>query len=248
MEKPAVLVTGANGALGRHICRELAARGERVLAVGRRIDAVRDALLDVEAPLDTQDPATGGSCRALGFNVTDPAAWQAARAADDTAGQPWTPLRGAVFAAGGWRGGRPFHESEDATWSAMVDMNLETARVGLVALLPLLVAQRGGSIVLLGSRAAARPWESAGAAAYAAAKAGLVALGAAVAAEVLDHGVRVNTLLPSVIDTPDNRASMPNADHSRWVAPASLCDVISFLLSDAARDVSGAALPVYGRA
>jgi NAD(P)-dependent dehydrogenase (short-subunit alcohol dehydrogenase family) len=75
----------------------------------------------------------------------------------------------------------------------------------------------------------------------------VVALAQAVAAEVLDDGVRVNVVLPSTIDTPQNRAAMPNADVSRWVAPTSLAFVIEFLLSPAARDVSGAAIPVYGR-
>jgi NAD(P)-dependent dehydrogenase (short-subunit alcohol dehydrogenase family) len=101
--------------------------------------------------------------------------------------------------------------------------------------------------VLVGSRAALRPWESAGAAAYAASKAALVALSECVAAEVLAAGVRVNVVLPSTIDTPANRRAMPNADFTRWVAPDSLVEVVLFLLSDAARDVSGAALPVYGK-
>jgi NAD(P)-dependent dehydrogenase (short-subunit alcohol dehydrogenase family) len=219
-----------------------------VLAIGRRADAVREALLEVGAPVDAPDAVTGGQCRVLGFDIADRAAWSAAREADEAAGTAWLPLRGAVLTAGGWRGGHAFHETDDATWRAMFEMNLETARGSLAALLPLLVAQRAGSIVLVGSRAAVRPWESSGAAAYAAAKAGLVALGTAVAAEVLDHGVRVNVVLPSTIDTPDNRAAMPQADHSRWVDTASLTDVIAFLLSDAARDVSGSALPVYGRA
>jgi NAD(P)-dependent dehydrogenase (short-subunit alcohol dehydrogenase family) len=129
----------------------------------------------------------------------------------------------------------------------MLDQNLESARVALQALLPPMIAARRGSIVLMGSRAAVRPWESKGAAAYAASKAAVIALAQAVAAEVLDDGVRVNVVLPSTIDTQANRASMPNADPSRWVARESLCDVIGFLLSDAARDVSGAALPVFGR-
>jgi NAD(P)-dependent dehydrogenase (short-subunit alcohol dehydrogenase family) len=104
-----------------------------------------------------------------------------------------------------------------------------------------------GSIVVLGSAAAARPWEHAGAGAYAAAKAASLALVQTTAAEVLGSGVRINAVLPSTIDTRANRAGMPAADFTRWVAPASLADVIAFLLSDAARDVSGAAVPVYGK-
>ena len=156
--------------------------------------------------------------------------------------------QGAVLAAGGWQGGVEFHAAEsDRIFRAMLDINLETARVALTAILSGMVARQTGSIVLFGSRAVERPWESAGAAAYAAAKSAVVALCRAVAAEVVTSGVRVNAVLPSTIDTPANRRAMPGADPSRWVSPRSLAGVVEFLLSDAARDVSGAALPVYGR-
>jgi NAD(P)-dependent dehydrogenase (short-subunit alcohol dehydrogenase family) len=101
--------------------------------------------------------------------------------------------------------------------------------------------------VVIASAASVRPWEQARAAAYAAAKAGALALVQATAAECLASGVRINAVLPSTIDTPANRAAMPKADVSRWVLPQSLARVTEFLLSDGARDVSGAALPVYGR-
>jgi NAD(P)-dependent dehydrogenase (short-subunit alcohol dehydrogenase family) len=117
----------------------------------------------------------------------------------------------------------------------------------LQALLPRLVAAKSGSVVAVGSRVAVRPWEGAHAAAYAASKAALIALVQAAAGEVLADGVRINAVLPSTIDTAANRAAMPKSDHSQWVSIESLCGVIAFLLSDAARDISGAALPVYGR-
>jgi len=154
-----------------------------------------------------------------------------------------------VLVAGGYAGGeRLFEGDSDARWRKMMNQNLESARVALQALLPPMVAAKKGSIVLIGSRAAVRPWESRNAAAYAASKAAVLALAQTVAAEVLDDNVRVNVVLPSTLDTPANRAAMPNTDPARWVTRESLCDVIGFLLSDAARDVSGAALPVYGRA
>jgi NAD(P)-dependent dehydrogenase (short-subunit alcohol dehydrogenase family) len=102
--------------------------------------------------------------------------------------------------------------------------------------------------VVIGSLAAERPWESARAAAYAASKAAVVALAQTVAAEVREASVRVNVILPSTIDTPQNRAAMPSADASRWVTPESIADVVKFLLSEAAKDISGAAIPVYGNA
>jgi NAD(P)-dependent dehydrogenase (short-subunit alcohol dehydrogenase family) len=129
----------------------------------------------------------------------------------------------------------------------MLEINLETARRSLHALLGGMVTRKQGSIVLVGSRAVERPWESSNASAYAVAKSAVVTLARVVAAEVQQHGVRVNAVLPSVIDTAANRRAMPKTDPARWVSPASLAEVIAFLLSDAARDVSGAVLPVYGR-
>jgi NAD(P)-dependent dehydrogenase (short-subunit alcohol dehydrogenase family) len=102
--------------------------------------------------------------------------------------------------------------------------------------------------VIVGSRAAVRPETSKGAAAYAASKAAVVALAEAAAAEANDAGVRVNAILPSTIDTPANRKAMPDVDPSRWVSIPSLAGVIAFLLAEESRDVSGAAIPVYGRA
>jgi NAD(P)-dependent dehydrogenase (short-subunit alcohol dehydrogenase family) len=153
-----------------------------------------------------------------------------------------------VLIAGGWQGGGPLHaRQDDAIWRAMVGANLESGYRAMRALLPGMVARKAGSLVVIGSRAAVRPDTSAGAAEYAATKSAIVSLAQAVAAEVLDSFVRVNAVLPSTIDTPANRGGMPKADFSKWVAPSSIAGVISFLLSDAARDVSGAAIPVYGR-
>jgi NAD(P)-dependent dehydrogenase (short-subunit alcohol dehydrogenase family) len=100
---------------------------------------------------------------------------------------------------------------------------------------------------VIGARPAVRPWEGKQMAEYTASKAAIVALAQAVASEVLEHNVRVNVVLPSAIDTAANRAAMPNADFSRWVSVESLSGVIAFLLSDDARDISGAVIPVYGR-
>ncbi len=223
------LVTGAAGALGGVVVQALRSQGHRVIAVDLpgsmdRLRQLGDGV--TPAAIDTRDPsAWSGVIRDAGA------------------------LTGAVMIAGGWRGGGPLHErSDDAIWNAMFSANLESAYHALRVVLPGMVERRAGSVVLIGSRVALRPETSQGAAEYAAMKSGVVALAQTVAAEVLEHGVRVNAVLPSAIDTPANRRAMPKADPSRWVSPDSLAGVISFLLSDAARDISGAALPVYGRA
>jgi NAD(P)-dependent dehydrogenase (short-subunit alcohol dehydrogenase family) len=227
------LVTGATGAFGSVLVKTLAARGERVIAVVRP---------GSKAEGFANEP--GVVVKAIDLLSRD--SWKKSLA--ELAADGLVP-DGAVLSAGNWKGGERLHESsDDRVWRAMIENNLETAHTSLVSLLPGMVERRRGSIVLIGSRAAERPWESAGASAYAAAKAAVVALARVAAQEVLAEGVRVNVVLPSVIDTPPNRAAMPDADHARWVSPESLAQTIAFLLSDAARDVTGSVLPVYGRA
>jgi NAD(P)-dependent dehydrogenase (short-subunit alcohol dehydrogenase family) len=106
--------------------------------------------------------------------------------------------------------------------------------------------QGGGSIVCVGAKAALEPFS--GASGYITSKAAVLAFVRALAVEYRDDGIRANAILPSVIDTPANRAAEPDADHSRWVQPAEIAKVVRFLVSDDARVVTGGAIPVYGRA
>jgi NAD(P)-dependent dehydrogenase (short-subunit alcohol dehydrogenase family) len=230
--RSASLVSGAGGALGSALVAHLAKSG-LVVAAGRGVS---------QAELDTAHGTGRVLAAALELGVST--AW---RELSERLRREDIVIDGAVLAAGGWRGGATISDTPDDVWSAMLGGNLETVRVSLQALLPGMAERRRGSVVVIASSAAVRPWESARAAAYAASKAGALALVQASAAEVLADGVRVNALLPSVIDTPANRNAMPKADFSRWVSPASIAGVAGFMLSDAARDISGAALPVYGR-
>jgi NAD(P)-dependent dehydrogenase (short-subunit alcohol dehydrogenase family) len=237
MKDGVALVTGAGGALGGEVARALSKRGHAVMLVDA--DRQKERLAELASSLDR--------AAWVAAELTDEAAWQRVTAGchRDLGASPAL----AALVAGGWRGGTPLHdERDDATWRAMLGSNLETVYRGLRALLPAMVAAKQGSVVVVGSRVAEQPWTSGGAAAYAAAKSAVVALARAVAAEVRDHGVRVNAVLPSTLDSKANRAAMPNADPSRWVSLESAAGVIAFLLSDEARDVSGAAIPVYGRA
>jgi NAD(P)-dependent dehydrogenase (short-subunit alcohol dehydrogenase family) len=232
-----IMITGAVGALGLALSRHLAGRGDRVAGVGLRRHEERLRKLEQEL---------GAAFAGLALEEDSVTGWDAVL---DAAESRLGPVSGAALVAGGWRGGRPFDAERDETlWREMLDENLESAQRALRALLPRLVARRSGSVVVVGSRNVERPWSGAGAAAYTVAKSAVVALARVVAGEVRDAGVRVNAILPSTIDTPANRAAMPDADASRWVAPESIAAVVEFLLSDAARDVSGAVLPVYGRA
>jgi NAD(P)-dependent dehydrogenase (short-subunit alcohol dehydrogenase family) len=231
------LVTGAAGALGAEVARTLAKAGCKL------------ALVDGEharARLDELATSLGGGCVVAG-DITLESTWTEAmpRVVRELGAAPSK----AALIAGAWRGGKPLHEeTSDDVWRTMLGANLETVHRSLRALLPAMVAQKRGSIVVVGSRAADQPSTSARSAAYAASKAAVVALAQAVAAEVLEHGVRLNAVMPSTLDTPANRAAMPKADASKWVTLASAAGVVAFLLGDASRDVSGAAVPVYGRA
>jgi NAD(P)-dependent dehydrogenase (short-subunit alcohol dehydrogenase family) len=231
------LVTGAAGALGAEVSRTLFSRGcKLVLADSER---GKERLLALASSLGGASVITG--------DITVEKTW--AEALPRVVQELGEPPTFAALIAGAWRGGKPLHEEQtDDVWRAMMSANLETVYRSLRAILPAMVARRRGSVVVVGARAAEQPWTSANAAAYAASKAAVVALARAVAVEVMGHGVRVNAVMPSTMDTPANRAAMPKADASKWVTVQSAAGIVAFLLSDDARDVSGAAVPVYGRA
>ena len=156
-------------------------------------------------------------------------------------------------AIGGYRAGQPVHETPLDTWDFMLNLNARTAFVLSRAVVPAMLAQGSGKIVHVAARAALRSTASfavagaANAAAYSASKAAMVRLVESLADELRHNQINVNCVLPGTIDTPQNRESMPKADHSRWVPPEAIADVILFLASDAARAVNGAAVPVYGQ-
>jgi NAD(P)-dependent dehydrogenase (short-subunit alcohol dehydrogenase family) len=135
--------------------------------------------------------------------------------------------------------------SDAALWDLLFRINVQTAANAARAALPALKASGTGRIVNVGAGAALKA--EAGMGPYAAAKSGVHRLTEALSQELKDAGVTVNAVLPSIIDTPQNRADMPKADFSRWVAPADLAEVILFLASEAARAVTGALVPVTGR-
>jgi NAD(P)-dependent dehydrogenase (short-subunit alcohol dehydrogenase family) len=235
-KRGSVVITGAAGALGSATAQRLASLGWGLALVSRPED--RDPLHRLASALPR--------AIAVEADVADVEAWKGALGKIEA---EVGPPEGAALIAGTWHGGTPLHaEKDDKVWRAVMATNLETVHGSLRALLPGMVARGRGSVVVVGSRVVERPWTSAGASAYSASKGAVVALAQTVAAEVLQAGVRVNAVLPSTLDTPANRHAMPEADPSRWVSTDSAAAVIAFLLSDDARDVSGAAIPLYGRA
>lgn len=147
--------------------------------------------------------------------------------------------------AGGFTMGPPLYETSDQDWDLMMGLNLESVFHACRAVIPHMLEKGQGSIVNVSARAATEGKARMGP--YSASKAGVVSLTQTLAAEHKTDNINVNCILPGTIDTPQNRESMPEADFSLWVEPAALADVILFLSSHAARAVTGAAIPVYGK-
>ncbi|MEY2893491.1 MAG: hypothetical protein RJA98_3399 [Pseudomonadota bacterium] len=220
-----VVVTGGLGVLGRAVGAVLAQRGARVILLDRAPAQAVAGMADVIG----------------GVDLTDPAAGQAAiTAASHTLGG----LDALVNVAGGFRW-QTLAEGDIATWDQLYSMNLRSAVLACQAALPHLLLQPGASIVNVGALASHKA--ALGMGAYAASKAGVARLTEALAEELKDRGVRVNAVLPSILDTPANRADMPDADTSRWVQPSALGAVIAFLISADAAAITGASIPVAGR-
>jgi NAD(P)-dependent dehydrogenase (short-subunit alcohol dehydrogenase family) len=226
-----VIVTGGTGGLGSAVVARLLDDGWRVV-----VPWVAEAELERVEQRDRLE--------LIQADLFDPDAVRevAALAAGDTA----APLHGLVNLVGGFAAGGRVHETPIDDFERQFRLNLRPAYLMVQATVPAMIEAGGGSIVCVGTRAALQPFQ--GAAGYIASKAAVIAFSQAVAVEYRDDGVRCNSILPSVIDTPANRASMPNADHERWVKPAQIAGVISFLLGVDSPPTSGAAIPVYGRA
>jgi NAD(P)-dependent dehydrogenase (short-subunit alcohol dehydrogenase family) len=155
-------------------------------------------------------------------------------------------LAAVVNLVGGFASGPRVHEADPDDWERLLRLNLRPGFLLARAAMPRLIERGGGAYVGVSARPAYRPFP--GAAAYVTAKAAVIAFVQALDADYRADGIRANAVVPSVIDTPANRADQPGADHSKWVAPADIAKVIRFLVSDDAAVTSGGAIPVYGRA
>jgi len=224
-----VVVTGGFGQLGLALVRAALDAGAQVAALDR-----------AKSPADTT--ALAG---VLTLGELDLAEADAAVRAMDQVAARFGGVDALVNVAGTFRWETLEQGSLD-TWDLLHRVNLRSAVSASKAALPHLIKRGAGRIVNIGAGAAAAK-AAAGMGAYTASKAGVAKLTESLADELKDRGITVNAVLPSIIDTPANRADMPEADFSRWVAPQAIADVIVFLLSDQARAVTGALIPVSGR-
>ncbi len=225
-----ILVTGASGNLGGAVAERALAAGARVAATDRAADALKarfteSAQIALFPGLELADAA---SCADF---VTRSA-------------ERFGRVDGLVSTVGGFAFANVGDDSY-ATWERMLTMNVKTAFHISQAALPAMRAAGGGSIVLTGATAALKA--PGGVSAYAASKSGVMRFAESLANEVKGDGIRVNAIMPSIIDTPQNREAMPDADRTGWVTPEEIADVMLFLISDAARAVTGALIPVTGK-
>ncbi|MEQ9451580.1 MAG: SDR family oxidoreductase [Pseudomonadales bacterium] len=214
-----IVVTGGAGVLGEAVARCAKAHGAEVVLL--------DVVTDFSSPLG----------RTFTVDLTDQAAVNNCFAAIGG-------FTGVANIAGGFDMGPTLYETSDELWDGLFEINVKTLRRVLSAATPRLIEQGSGRIVNVGAYGALQG--AANMAAYTAAKSTVMRLTEALSAEVRNSGVNVNAVLPSLIDTPRNRTDMPDADHSKWVAPDDLAEVVCFLLSPDARAVHGALLPVVG--
>lgn len=225
-----VLVTGAAGNLGRAVAAAFAGRGANLVLVDLHDHALAKAF-----------GAAGDRQLLAPTDLLDPAQVEATvRRAIERFGR----IDALANLAGGFRMGEAVHETAAATLEFLLDLNVRTLLNTSHAVVPRMLAAGGGRIVNVGAYAALKGAAKMGA--YVAAKSAVIRLTETMAAELREKNVNVNCVLPTIIDTPENRSAMPDADPARWVAPADLASVIVFLASDAARAVHGAAVPVTG--
>jgi NAD(P)-dependent dehydrogenase (short-subunit alcohol dehydrogenase family) len=222
-----VIVSGGSGGLGSAVTATLLEAGWRVV-----VPYIVDGELE---RLERSD-----QLETIRADLFDP---DAVASVVERAGPQLAAL---VNLVGGFAQGGRVHETQVADFEQQFRLNLRPTYLLSQAAIPSMLKLGGGAIVCVSTRAALRPFP--GAAGYITSKAAVLAFVDALAAEYTGDGIRVNAILPSVIDTPGNRAAQPDADHSRWVPPEQIARVIRFLCSEDALPTSGGHIPVYGRA
>jgi NAD(P)-dependent dehydrogenase (short-subunit alcohol dehydrogenase family) len=225
----AVVISGGTGALGRALVARFLAGGDRVV-----VPWIMKSELEAMEKAETEALRTQRLVMLEADVAEDAGARRVASAAPR--------IEVLVNAVGGYGGGKPLHETELELWDRMYRMNVRTAVALSRAVLPGMLEQKRGSITNISSRAALDL--PAGLSAYAASKGAVLSLSEILQKEVGERHVRVNTIVPTTIDTPANRTAMPNADFSQWTPPAAIAEVIHWLASDAGATVRGAVVPV----
>lgn len=230
-----VVITGGTGGLGTALVRRLISQDYRI--------AVTYLLPDEAQSFETEFEVDEKRVMLTRVDCTNAEAVNTY--IKELAGR-WGEIHALCGLVGGWAGGRDVEETDDVRFERMLDLNLRSSFYAVRAVIPHLKEAGWGRILLVGSRGAVDNPEAQGA--FNIAKAGVAALGQSVATELDGTGVTANVLVPSVIDTPATRRSIPYADYVNWPTPDEIAAVAEFILSDGSGVINGALIPVYGRA
>jgi NAD(P)-dependent dehydrogenase (short-subunit alcohol dehydrogenase family) len=228
-----IIIAGAAGNLGAAVAVELARRGARLVCADRSADGLAALAARLPQPAETLDMP--------GLDLTR---FEDAAAMTSAALDRFGSVDGLVNTLGGFATGAVAADALSG-FDTLLSLNAKATLVTSAAVLPAMIARRHGRIVHIAAAAGNRG--TAGLAAYSASKAAVMRIVESIAAEHRADGITANSILPGTIDTPQNRAAMPDADFSNWVSPAAIARVIAFLVSDDAAAVTGAAIPVTGR-
>jgi NAD(P)-dependent dehydrogenase (short-subunit alcohol dehydrogenase family) len=228
------IITGAVGNLGAATARLFQNQRAKTVLVDRSQDRVTEAFKTIA---DSPDHYLAG-----GIDLTDPGSLS--KLMEQTV-ERFGRVDILINTVGGYRGGKPVHETELADWDFLFGINLRTTLLCCKTVVPHMLKQSSGKIINVASRDALAG--SADYAAYSASKSAVLRLTESLAAELKASNINVNAIMPGTIDTPQNRAAVPNGDFSKWVPPEAIAEVIAFLASDASRAINGAAIPVYGK-
>lgn len=226
-----IVITGAAGSLGRAVAAAFAETGARRVL----LDISEDALKKTYPQADVEKSWLG---------AVDLMNESAVAALLQQVKTHWGRVDVLCNIAGGFSMGKPVHSTTAADWQKMQDINVGTLLNMVRATVPHLLASGGGKIVNIAAGAGQKGAGLMGA--YSASKSSVIRITESMSAELREQNINVNCILPSIIDTPPNRAAMPDADPRRWVSPDDLAAVIRFLCSDKARAIHGAAIPVVG--
>ncbi len=233
-----VAITGAAGNLGGALARAFSDGGAKIALIDRTPERLPDRLADIL-------PGITGSPDHFIAPPTDVTDSQSVSEAISRIVERFERIDILVNTAGGYRAGTPVHETALADWEFMLNLNARSVFLTCKNVIPHMLKQGRGRIVNISSSAALGG--SANHAAYSVSKTAVLRLTESMAAELKGAGINVNCVLPGIIDTPPNRKAMPDADFTTWVTPESIAGVILFLSSDAASDIHGAAIPVFGK-
>jgi NAD(P)-dependent dehydrogenase (short-subunit alcohol dehydrogenase family) len=235
LQNQVALITGAVGNLGAATARAFQQAGAKTVLVDHSPDRLRRQFSDIA---DSKDHLLAG-----GVDLSDPASL--GKLIGQTL-ERFGRVDILVNTVGTFRGGKPVAEADLAEWDLLFNANVRTTLNCCRAVIPSMLKQKRGRIINVSSREGLAG--HAGVAAYSASKSAVLRLTESLAEELKASDINVNCILPSVMDPPQNRTAMPQADFTKWVPPEAVADVVLFLASSAARAITGAAIPVYGKA